>query len=235
MSRTARRLAVFLTFALGAISAHAAAAQDRSVPRPEPRPATNPLEGNALAISNGAAMFRNRCAGCHGPDAHGYLGPDLTSYWSAGGTDARMFDIVRRGVPGTEMIGADPQRVLDKDIWQMLAYIRTLSAVARSGADRGRRQWRARLQGELRQLSPGQRTRRATRSRSLAHRIGEAACRTLEQDSRIERCHQARIRAGDAGDPRRRAHSRRQEERRRVLDSDHGRARAPPGISSRRT
>src|SRR6185369_1314717 len=72
---------------------------------------------------------RARCAGCHGPDARGYLGPDLTSYWSAGGTDARMFDIVRRGVPGTEMIGADPLRVLDKDIWQTLAYIRTLSAI----------------------------------------------------------------------------------------------------------
>jgi putative heme-binding domain-containing protein len=40
-----------------------------------------------------------------------------------------MFDIVRKGVPGTEMIGADPLRVLDKDIWQTLAYIRTLSAV----------------------------------------------------------------------------------------------------------
>jgi len=129
MSRTAQRLAVFLAFALGCVCAHAAAAQDRSAPRPELRAATNPLEGNALAISNGAAMFRNRCAGCHGPDAHGYLGPDLTSYWSAGGTDARMFDIVRRGVPGTEMIGADPLRVLDKDIWQTLAYIRTLSAV----------------------------------------------------------------------------------------------------------
>src|SRR5262249_59275481 len=91
----------------------------------EPRPAKNPLEGNAQAISNGGAMFRNRCAGCHGPDAHGYLGPDLTGFWAAGGTDARMFDIVRRGVPGTEMIGADPQRVLGKDIWQGLAHIRT--------------------------------------------------------------------------------------------------------------
>ena len=136
MSRTARRLAVFLAVALGSISAHAAAAQDQSASRSEPRPATNPLEGNAFAISNGAAMFRNRCAGCHGPDAHGYLGPDLTSYWSAGGTDARMFDIVRRGVPGTEMPGADPQRVLDKDIWQTLAYIRTLSAIP-AGAPTG--------------------------------------------------------------------------------------------------
>ncbi len=105
-------------------------AQERPAARAEPRPTKNPLEGNAQAISNGAAMFRNRCAGCHGPDARGYLGPDLTGFWASGGTDDRMFDIVRRGVPGTEMIGADPQRVLDKDIWQTLAYVRTLGAVA---------------------------------------------------------------------------------------------------------
>jgi len=38
-----------------------------------------------------------------------------------------MFDIVRRGVPGTEMPPSDPLRVLDKDIWQTLAYVRTLT------------------------------------------------------------------------------------------------------------
>src|SRR5437763_17054575 len=103
-----------------------ASAQDPA--RAAARPTKNPLEGNAFAIGNGRAMFRNRCAGCHGPDARGYLGPDLTAFWNAGGTDDRMFDIVRRGVPGTEMIGADAQRVLDKDIWQTLAYLRTLSA-----------------------------------------------------------------------------------------------------------
>jgi putative heme-binding domain-containing protein len=127
MSRTVAVAAVVLTISLGLAGARVAIAQPPGTS--DSRPAKNPLEGNALAISNGAAMFRNRCAGCHGPDAHGYLGPDLTSFWSAGGTDDRMFDIVRRGVPGTEMIGADPQRVLDKDIWQVLAYIRTLGAV----------------------------------------------------------------------------------------------------------
>jgi putative heme-binding domain-containing protein len=108
------------------VAAGGSAAQD---PAAGVRPATNPLEGNAQAISNGGAMFRTRCAGCHGPDAHGYLGPDLTGFWAGGGTDARMFDIVRRGVPGTEMTAADPQRVPDRDIWQVLAYLRTLSAV----------------------------------------------------------------------------------------------------------
>jgi cytochrome c oxidase cbb3-type subunit 3 len=122
-------IAVALATALGFGAARVGHAQDRSA-RAEPRPAKNPLEGNAQAINNGKAMFRNRCAGCHGPDARGYLGPDLTGYWAAGGADDRMFDIVRRGVPGTEMTAADPARVLDKDIWQVLAYVRTLSAAS---------------------------------------------------------------------------------------------------------
>jgi len=96
----------------------------------QPRAEKNPLEGNAQAITTGGAMFKNRCAGCHGPDARGFLGPDLTGEWESGSTDGRLFDIVRKGVPGTEMPGApDVQRVPDRDIWQVLAYLRTLSAV----------------------------------------------------------------------------------------------------------
>jgi putative heme-binding domain-containing protein len=106
-----------------------AAPQDRTA-RSEPRAAKNPVEGNPQAITNGGAMFRTRCAGCHGPDARGYLGPDLTGVWATGSTDDRLFDIVRRGIPGTEMTPADPLRVNDRDIWQVLAYLRTLSAVA---------------------------------------------------------------------------------------------------------
>ena len=126
-TRSIMMAAVAIGFGLG--GGPVANAQDRPARAAEPRPTTNPLEGNAQAISNGKAMFRTRCAGCHGPDAHGYLGPDLTGFWANGGTDERMFNIVRRGVPGTEMIGADPQRVFDRDIWQTIAYLRTLGTV----------------------------------------------------------------------------------------------------------
>jgi cytochrome c oxidase cbb3-type subunit 3 len=129
MNRSAEVRAAVLAIAIGLVGGAVPAAQQRD-PARDLRPAKNPLEGNAQAISNGAAMFRNRCAGCHGPDAHGYLGPDLTNFWAGGGNDGRMFDIVRHGVPGTEMIAADPTRVFDKDIWQVLAYVRTLTAVA---------------------------------------------------------------------------------------------------------
>src|SRR5881397_1905732 len=102
MMRTASVVAAF-TITLASAGGRTAHAQSKAA-----------ADVNAQAISNGAAMFRNRCAGCHGPDAHGYLGPDLTGFWAASGTDDRMFTIVRRGVPGTEMIGADPQRVFDR-------------------------------------------------------------------------------------------------------------------------
>src|SRR5947208_7976193 len=123
MRRGASTAAALMTVAFGVLDAGRGVAQTK-----------NPFEGNAPAISNGAAMFRNRCGGCHGPDAHGYLGPDLTGFWANGGTDERMFSIVRRGVPGTEMIGADPQRVPDRDIWQTVAYVRSLGTVAATPA-----------------------------------------------------------------------------------------------------
>jgi cytochrome c oxidase cbb3-type subunit 3 len=128
-----------------------AQAQERSPARGQSRPAKNPLEGDRQAITNGAAMFRNRCAGCHGPDARGYLGPDLTGVWSSGSTDDRLFDIVRRGIPGSEMAPADPQRVPDVDIWKILAYLRTTTAVPTApvagDAENGDRLFRANCSG----------------------------------------------------------------------------------------
>jgi cytochrome c oxidase cbb3-type subunit 3 len=88
----------------------------------------NPLEGDRDAVRNGGAMFRTRCAGCHGPDARGDRGPDLTGLWASGVSDDRIFEIVRKGVPGSEMPAADPLRVPDREIWQVLAYVRTLAA-----------------------------------------------------------------------------------------------------------
>lgn len=122
-------VAALMTITLTLGGARVAIAQDRPAAGTEPRATKNPFEGDASAIRNGGAMFRSRCAGCHGPDGRGFVGPDLTGFWAAGGTDDRMFDTIRRGVPGTEMTGADRLRVLDKDIWQIVSYVRTLAAV----------------------------------------------------------------------------------------------------------
>lgn len=120
--------------------------QDRTA-RTEVRVTKNPLQGNQDAIRDGGTKFRSRCAGCHGPDARGYTGPDITGLSASGYTDERMFGIVRRGVPGTEMTPTDPLRVSDREIWQMLAYLGTLTAApvtpASGDAQNGERIFRA--------------------------------------------------------------------------------------------
>src|SRR5688572_14053892 len=76
-------------------------------------PAKNPLAGNQDAIRNGMAIFRGACADCHAIDARGARGPDLTRLWANGATDDRLFQIVRRGIPGTEMPPTNPLRTND--------------------------------------------------------------------------------------------------------------------------
>ncbi|PYR14204.1 MAG: hypothetical protein DMG00_04355 [Acidobacteria bacterium] len=129
------------TWALPAITALCFAsggfAQDRQT--------KNPREGDPQAIRNGTALYRIRCSGCHGMDATGLRGPDLTSVMSSGITDEQLFQYVKRGVPGTEM---PPTNAPDDEIWQTLAYLRTLSAPAAAAnvggdADHGERLFQA--------------------------------------------------------------------------------------------
>ncbi len=74
-----------------------------------------------------------RCAACHGTDAHGVTGPDLTELWaSAGVNDGALFQTVQRGVPGTEMPGfaAAGAGLTEREIWETLAYVRSLATVS---------------------------------------------------------------------------------------------------------
>ena len=50
-------------------------AQDLFITIPSAKPLTNPLEGNAEAITAGMGAYRVRCADCHGMDARGIRGP----------------------------------------------------------------------------------------------------------------------------------------------------------------
>jgi putative heme-binding domain-containing protein len=113
-------------------------------------PAGNPLAGNADAIRFGTGLYRARCADCHGMDARGVRAPDLTQVWASGRTDDGLFKTVKNGVPGTEM-PANP-RMFDQEVWQVLAYLRTLAASApneppKGNAENGQRVFRANCAG----------------------------------------------------------------------------------------
>src|SRR5215470_2661385 len=72
--------------------------------------------------ARGAALFQLRCSDCHGVDAKGVHGPDLTVLFANGATEDRVFQAIRRGVPGTEMPSSNAP---DDEIRAIVAYLRT--------------------------------------------------------------------------------------------------------------
>ena len=81
--------------------------------------------------------YRVRCADCHGTDGRGVRGPDITQVWNSGRTDEGLFKTIRRGVPSSEMPAFVAPRTSDRDVWQMLAYLKTLAAPASAEPPRG--------------------------------------------------------------------------------------------------
>jgi cytochrome c oxidase cbb3-type subunit III len=85
-----------------------------------------------IAVQTGAALFRERCADCHGPDAKGVRGPDLTRLWTrdAAATgpsvDDRVFQTIRAGVANSIM---PPTSAPDDEIRAIVAYLRSISTV----------------------------------------------------------------------------------------------------------
>src|SRR4051794_31935307 len=98
------------------------AAQEPPVPVPVPNPAkANAHLGNAQSIRSGMTLYRVRCADCHGLDAKGYRGPDLTAVLAGDTTDEHLFLVMRKGVPGTDM---PPSTAPDDDLLLTIAYLR---------------------------------------------------------------------------------------------------------------
>ncbi len=107
-----------------ALTAALALAQE---PSPTHPPGKNPHLGNKASIRSGMTLYRVRCGDCHGLDATGYRGPDLTSAIAGGATDERLFQTIRKGVPGTEM---PPTTAADDDLLMIIAYLRSLETAA---------------------------------------------------------------------------------------------------------
>ncbi len=82
-----------------------------------------PPAGAGRATTDGAALYAARCADCHGADATGVRGPDLTRLWGAGATDERVFQIIRQGVPGSIMPASSAP---DAEIRALVTYLKAL-------------------------------------------------------------------------------------------------------------
>src|SRR5690349_12952769 len=80
--------------------------------------------GQTTDVANGRGLFQTRCADCHGIDAKGVHGPDLTVLFANGASDDSVVRTIRTGVPGTEMPASNAP---DAEIRAVVAYLRSIA------------------------------------------------------------------------------------------------------------
>ena len=79
-------------------------------------------------VAEGEKLYGAACAGCHGKTGEGGRGPNLADGQLLRRADnSRLFDIVKNGLPGTDM---PPFRAGEPKVWAVVAYLRSLSAPA---------------------------------------------------------------------------------------------------------
>jgi putative heme-binding domain-containing protein len=105
-----------------------------AAPMPVSAQQTNPFDGDFMATRAGQALFANRCADCHGADAKGFSGPDLTLLWADGTSDERVFQIIRDGVTGSIMPSSTAP---DQELWAIVTYVKSISTVPEFLSDIG--------------------------------------------------------------------------------------------------
>jgi PQQ-dependent dehydrogenase (methanol/ethanol family) len=89
----------------------------------------NPLAGNAGAAAAGRRLYDQTCQSCHGPAGQGDRGPALNAgTFVRGSEDGDLFHTIRAGVSGTQMPAF--ARLNDEQTWQLVSYIRSLTAPA---------------------------------------------------------------------------------------------------------
>jgi putative heme-binding domain-containing protein len=97
-------------------------AQTADIPKENPFAAPSDVE-------RGARLFGANCAPCHGPKGNGGRGANLARARLPRATDdAALFQIIRDGIPNTEMQGS--WSMDDHEMWQVAAFVRTLGRVA---------------------------------------------------------------------------------------------------------
>ncbi len=77
------------------------------------------MSKDPAVTSAGAALFAQNCAVCHGPNAEGKIGPNLTdAYWLHGGKPTQIYKtvtggVIEKGMPTwLPILGADRVRTL---------------------------------------------------------------------------------------------------------------------------
>ncbi len=79
----------------------------------------------AVDLSEGRRLFLENCSACHGDNAKGGRGPDLTSgAWKHGGSNAEIIRNTLKGIPGTQMPAIPLSEV---EAGRIVSFLRSLS------------------------------------------------------------------------------------------------------------
>jgi cytochrome c oxidase cbb3-type subunit 3 len=95
----------------------------------------NPVASSSEALAAGKQSFNRYCANCHGLNAEGSPGNDLTpaapdltdKEWKHGGSDGEIFNTIKNGVPPAFEMGAFGDQLKDDDVWKVVLYLRSLA------------------------------------------------------------------------------------------------------------
>lgn len=104
-----------------------------------PGPATEgPYDENAYAISQGQRYYRwFNCVGCHANGGGGMGPPLMDREWIYGSAPDNIFASIVEGRPNG--MPAFRDRIPDQQVWQLVAYVRSLAGLTRMDARPGRR------------------------------------------------------------------------------------------------
>jgi cytochrome c oxidase cbb3-type subunit 3 len=106
------------------------------VPRPDVT-IMNPYDGNAYALSEGKRLFSQwNCAGCHSHGGGGMGPPLMDAEWIYGSDPENIVASIVQGRPNG--MPSFRGRIPNQQLWQLAAYVRSLSGLTPKAASPGR-------------------------------------------------------------------------------------------------
>ena len=113
------------------------AAAGSGAPQADAKKLANPVKATPESVTAGQQAYQKFCSFCHGADAkgHGTLAPkgtpppDLTdAKWDHGSTDGEIFVSIRDGVAPKFEMKAYKDKIPERDTWNVVNYLRSLSS-----------------------------------------------------------------------------------------------------------
>lgn len=96
-----------------------------------------PDDGNAYAMSQGKQLFTQmNCVGCHSHGGGGMGPPLMDDVWIYGSDPAQIFSTIVQGRPNG--MPAFRGKLTNSQVWQLVAYVRSLSGLGRRDVRTGR-------------------------------------------------------------------------------------------------